>query len=36
MPVVIRFLATATFPDVIGKIDVSWRVEVVTGDELRR
>src|SRR3954451_7117145 len=36
MPVVILLLDTATFYNLIGKIDVAWRVQIVTGDECGR
>src|SRR4029450_3929587 len=36
MLVGILLLAVATFRYLIGKIDVSWSVQVVTGDELGR
>jgi hypothetical protein len=35
MPVIILLLGAATFSHLIGKIHVSWRAEVIAGDELR-
>src|SRR5580765_5328253 len=35
MPVVILLLGTATFTYLIGKIDVAWRVQIVTGHQCR-
>jgi hypothetical protein len=36
MPIVILLLCAATFTNLIGKINVSWRLKIVAGDEHRR